>query len=405
VHLAQQSALVRLQLFITGEVHRLLLEVMDKGAAALRKGSRDGAIDPVVVDQARRATLGAWGEFVDTYTAMLGAGIYTAAAFPFGSIAVMHRHLVLPTLEAGVAQPIEIPTIGGIPIAVDLWQMAVDQFTIANESRRRRLTEAEIPRAPDGVFKPQLDVIIKAVYKRVYDDGLTLSDRIWRMDQETRKGIDQVIYAALANGNSAWDTAEKLEKYLGAGKDCPRWTHERLFSLEKKDIASGDRTGLITGSECNGQGVSYNALRLARTEIQAAHHIANDMAFQKMPWVTEEQINLSPAHAEEDECDDVVGGGRDGKGIYPKGEIKLPLHPHCMCYKTAVLMDNTQFINDLRGWMTGSSQWPEMDEYTEMIGGNALVDLASNGIALLMDYWLWEAGEAVGALFWEIAKG
>lgn len=393
VHLAQQAALVRLQLFVVGEIHRLLLEVTEAGAAALRKGSRTEPIDAIVANRARRATLDAWDKFLDQYTQLIGAGIYLAAAFPFGGLAVMHHHLVLPVAEdeegaAAGDTTIELP---------DPWQVSID--------RMKGLTEAETPRAPDGVFDPQLKEVVDAVYKRVYQDKLKLSDRIWRLDQASRTDIDRIIYNALANGWSAWDTAEKLEGALGAGQDCPRWTHERLFNLEKKDIASGDRTGLITGAECNGQGVSYNALRLARTEIQAAHHIANDMVFEKMPWVTEEQIMLSPAHAERDECDDVVEGGRDGEGIYKKGEIKLPRHPHCMCLKLAVLMNNQEFINQLRGWMRNETAWPEMDQYTEMIGGNLLVDLAQNGVALMMDYWLWEAGEAVSALFWSIASG
>lgn len=382
VHLAQQAALVRLQLFVVGEIHRLVLNVTDVAVEALRKGSQTEPLSPVMVRQVRQNTLNAWAGFVEEYTRLMGAGMYIAAAFPFGSLATMHHHLVVPVVGEFVESR---------------WPRAVGRW--------RSLTEKEVPRAPDGVFRPQLEQVIQGVYKRVYDDGLNLSGRIWRMDAQTRKGIDQVIYTALAKGWSAWDTAEQLEKYLGAGRDCPRWTRDRLFSLEKKDIAGGDRTGLITGSECDGQGVAYNALRLARTEIQAAHHAANDLVFQKMPWVTEEQIALSPAHAEVDECDEVVEGGREGKGVYPKGEIKLPLHPHCMCYKLAVLMDNDEFIDRLRGWMGNTAEWVEMDAYSDMIGGNSFVDLAQNGVAILMDYWLWDAGEAVGALFWEIANG
>lgn len=381
VHLAQQAALVRLQLFITGEVHRLLLGVMDTSTNLLQKGSQTDPLSPVLVRQVRQNILNAWANFIQEYTRLVGTGMYVAAAFPFGGLAVQHHHLVVPV--AGEFYESRRPLAG----------------------RWRPLTEKETPRAPDGVFRPQLEQVIQGAYKRVYDDGLNLSGRIWRLDAQTRKGIDRVIYNALAKGLSAWETAEQLETYLGAGRNCPRWTHERLAGLTKKDIASGNKTGLITGSECDGQGVSYNALRLARTEIQAAHHLANDLVFQKMPWVTEEQINLSPAHAEEDECDEVVEGGREGKGIYPKGEIKLPLHPHCMCYKTAVLMDNDEFIDKLRGWMSNKGEWVEMDTYADMVGGSVFVDLAQNGVAMLMDYWLWEAGEAVGALFWQIADG
>ena len=61
---------------------------------------------------------------------------------------------------------------------------------------------------------------------------------------------------------------------------------------------------------CAGQGVAYNALRLARNEIQVAHGLATDSLFAKMPWVEKEAINLSPSHpAIGCACEDVVVNG------------------------------------------------------------------------------------------------
>jgi len=42
--------------------------------------------------------------------------------------------------------------------------------------------------------------------------------------------------------------------------------------------------------------VAYNALRMARNEIQAIHHIASDHVMAAQPWIEKEQIVLSPAH-------------------------------------------------------------------------------------------------------------
>jgi len=310
------------------------------------------------------------------YAELLGRAMRHAAAIPFGTLAVMHRDIVLPALD-------EI-----------------------QESRRKRpslLTEQQ--RVAGGVFDPQLQLLLDAAQRRVYSDGLQLSNRIWRMDQTSRQGIDRVISLAISEGKSAWDTAEMLEQYLGANQGCPRWTEERLYTLTKSDIARKNRLGLVTGKDCAGQGVSYNALRLARTEIQAIHHMATRQQFENMPWVEKEKINLSPAHAGYDECDDVAEGGEDGDGVYPLGEIILPLHPNCLCFATAVLMDSDEFVDKLRGWMTGSSSWPAMDSYETLIGGDVSASLVTNGVALSMAYWSFSDHYSLGNIFWKIALG
>ena len=91
--------------------------------------------------------------------------------------------------------------------------------------------------------------------------------------------------------------------------------------------------------------------------------------------------------------------------MYPLGEIVLGLHPNCMCYSTAVLMDNDEFMNQLRGWMRNESPWPEMDSYQQTIGGDISVDLASNGIALSLAYFSFSNYYNLSNLFWKIALG
>lgn len=398
IYIAQQAALMRLQLFITGETHRLVNEV---GSGFLPSLRRAGETPFTSTDMSRISSQidRAWKSFIDQYNQLVATGMHIAAALPFGSLAVQHEALVLPVAEEAQATqhvPAALVYMFGREIG------ALVQTASNRGIARVQFFEEQAPRAPDGVFTPQLDEIVKAAYRRVYDDNVKLSDRIWNLNNGSRERMQAILYGALSKGLSAWDTAELMEQFLGAGADCPRWTHERLYGLTKSDIASGDSTGLMRGAECRGQGVAYNALRLARTEIQAVHHIANDALMAQIPWILEEQINLSPAHAEVDECDEVAEGGRDGKGIYPKGETTLPLHPHCMCFKTSVTMDDDEFIGKLRGWLKGDT-WDEMDQYATMLGGSVLTSLAETSVAILLDYWLWEAGEALGALFWELA--
>lgn len=67
-------------------------------------------------------------------------------------------------------------------------------------------------------------------------------------------------------------------------------------------------------------------------------------------------------------CDDIIHAGRDGKGIYPVGTLKLPIHPNCMCWLAAVTASIDEFTSKLKGWMKGETSWPEMDDYSRGYG-------------------------------------
>ncbi|MCX6786842.1 MAG: hypothetical protein NTU85_03475 [Candidatus Kaiserbacteria bacterium] len=261
------------------------------------------------------------------------------------------------------------------------------------------MTEAASP--VQVQFEPQLQGILDAARERVYGDGFKLSQRIWRLDQESLNGIRQVVYEGIANGESAWAIARKLEQFLGAGAGCPRWARSRLYGLTKKDIASGDRMGLYSGEECKEQGVSYNALRLARNEVQISHHMATRAVQDKIPWIEQLQIYLSPAHPEVDKCDDAANGGPNGDGVYPKAEAPiLPLHPQCLCGSKGILLGPEEFADKLRGWVRGEEQWPQMDQYAGWLGvgrqGIASVSLGQTLAGALLT-WLWGGQDAMDA--------
>ena len=364
VWLAQQAALMRLQVYATGRVHGVFLRLGQVlRAALLRDAGEDGKLDGLGLIKAVQSVEAAWRdarlEWYDVFNALR----WEAASIPFGTLAVLHK-----------AQ--------------------FSNFKFSSEARRGMREAGE---EPTFVFRPQLKRVMDAANQRLYADKLKLSDRIWRLDQESLDGIKRELYAGVANGDSAWNIAKRGEQYLGAGKECPRWTSARLYGLTKKDIASGDRTGLYSGDECAGQGVAYNALRMTRTEIQAIHHIASAEVMGHLPWVSAEQIFLSPAHPVKDECDDVAGGGEKGDGVYPVGEIILPIHPNCLCGSIAVQMPQDEFVDRLRGWMDGTQAWDGMNGYADWIGlsnvsadRTAIVSLSMIvSVADSLARWLW----------------
>jgi hypothetical protein len=264
----------------------------------------------------------------------------------------------------------------------------------------RALQEQDAPTF-NPLFEPQLNAVLDAADARLYGDGLDLSARIWQLDEASQRGIRQVLAEGVSVSNSAWNLAQKLEQYLGAGAECPRWTSTRLYGLSKQQIADGDRTGLYSKAACAGQGVAYNALRLARNEIQWAHHAATDAVFAQIPWIEREQIMLSPNHPDIGcACEDVVVGGEDGDGVYPKGEITIPIHVQCLCNKLAELMEPDAFVGRLAGWVRGTTSWGAMDAYAATLGlppAEVFTVSLAAGIANSLALWLWGDEDALDA--------
>jgi hypothetical protein len=365
---ASFKAVVRLHVFFTGRTHELFLEFGDKAQALILKkatltpnpspeGRGERVLDGAAGFAVQIELLKMWEDTFEVWRKELEAARVEAASIPFGVMAVMHERLVVPNVEK----------------------------ILNREAREEREGMLLVEAVEDGVFSPQLSVILNAASEWLYGDALNLSARVWQVDREARDGMNAVLLKGIANGDSAWNIAKELEQFLGANADCPRWTSTRLYGQTKSEIATGTK-GLLSGNACDGSGVSYNALRLARTEIQKAHALATDRILAAQPWVEKEQINLSAAHAGSDICDETVQGGEDGKGIYEVGTVELPLHPNCLCYKTAVLMSEKEFTSSLRGWLDGSQPWSEMDDYAELIGGDVNQSILPNAINLAV--WL-----------------
>ena len=108
-------------------------------------------------------------------------------------------------------------------------------------------------------------------------------------------------------------------------------------------------------------GISYNALRLARNEIQIANHaVASDIAIHS-PWVTGRKVVLSPAHPQSDICDELAAGGP-----YDRTANFLPAHPQCLCRWEEVLMPAGDFTKQVRGWTAGENDF--LDDYSGWLG-------------------------------------
>lgn len=181
--------------------------------------------------------------------------------------------------------------------------------------------------------------------------GLNLAQRIWNYCQQTKSefevAMSNVIADGLSKGTSAEDIGRQIRQYLKEPDMMYRRYHtvQRLANGQKKDVVTWRRKRIIDGRvrfveeplEKVGQGVyrssRMNALRVARTEINAAYHTARNERWANEPFVIGQHIHVSPQHDPDEDadiCDEL-------EGYYPKGFVWNGWHPQCYAKGTQVL--------------------------------------------------------------------
>ena len=362
----QHVAVSRLTLYVAGRVHALLHPAQAALAAAVRESAGpDGMATSTGLGMALRTFEPKWRQFVASYTALLQAARMQAGSIAFTPWRLRHNRYF--------TQPVERLQEAFTPSASD-YQQLVEMWM-----RRRNYA-------------------LQVAQSRVYGDGLNLSQRIWRLDNGGMSQIRGTIAGAMAERTNAWDLATRLEGQLNADQEWPKWSETRLRSMDARDRARStdglwrnaadqrrdnpDVTGLLTPPG----GVSYNALRLARNEIQAANHAVTSDIAQHFPGITGRKVVLSPAHPKSDECDIVAAGGP-----YEKTYSALPLHAQCLCRYEEVLMPVKDFAAQVGGWVRGENDF--LDDYGSWLGVRSFAPFpdalaVASEVAEAMQYWL-----------------
>lgn len=146
-------------------------------------------------------------------------------------------------------------------------------------------------------------------------NGFTLSERIYRNGKKTTAQVGKIVEKALARQLSARQLAAQVKKFY-------------------KPNTPG--------------GASYAAMRLARTEINNAHHDTTIRMAHDKDWVIGFKWHLSGSHAVPDECNEYAAHSEGlGEGVFAKGNVPSKPHPQCLCYLTHVSDDMEKFLHDL----------------------------------------------------------
>lgn len=249
-------------------------------------------------------------------------------------------------------------------------------------------------------------------------NGLNLAQSVWNYCQQTKAefemAMSNVIADGLEKGTSAEEVGRRIRQYLNNPDMMYRRYHtvKVLKNGQKKDVVTWRRKRIIDGRvrfveeplEHVGQGVyrsaRKNALRVARTEINAAYHKARNGRWANEPFVIGQHIHISPQHDPDEDadiCDEL-------EGYYPKDFDWDDWHPQCMCTSDPVMIsgeERKQFYKrmlngeDMSGYVSPNSIKDVPDQYKRYIeaNGDKIVDAFKRGklawhLANNKSYWV-----------------
>lgn len=154
---------------------------------------------------------------------------------------------------------------------------------------------------------------IQAMINRVLGVSPTysLSARVYHTSALSKGFVDREINNHIARGTSAKELAKDVSKLI-------------------KPSTPG--------------GISYAAMRLARTEINNAFHAQSIGGAQDSPWIADMEWHLSRVHVPSpgDLCEQYSGHK------FTKADVPAKPHPQCMCYVTPVMIGWSQFATALQ---------------------------------------------------------
>lgn len=184
----------------------------------------------------------------------------------------------------------------------------------------------------EQIFRPNPLARYDPAHLWVDPNGYQLSDRIWNTTAATRQRLNLFLDDAIRQGRGvlnledrgATGIARDLEQFLIPGRS------------------------LRTTNKPYGIDASYDAMRLARTEITRAHARAAELSATMNPFVEGIAVRLSGSHSNVDICDEAAAAGPWPKDAIPF-EYQIPLHPHCLCsYQYAMIGDPQAQLDRLR---------------------------------------------------------
>ena len=165
-------------------------------------------------------------------------------------------------------------------------------------------------------------------------DGLTLSDRVWRLELGAKEALQRAVGNAVVQG---WSASRAAAELAYAGQPVPPELARQLTGAQGPALAR--MADLLT----TGDGAEvWKAERVFRTEINRAHGEAYMAGAEQTPGFIGFKFLLSPRHPEPDICDLLAAQNLYGlgPGVYPSREkTPWPAHPNTLSFVQMVFDD------------------------------------------------------------------
>lgn len=197
----------------------------------------------------------------------------------------------------------------------------------------------------------------QAAFKTRRENGLNLSDRVWRYSDQFKDEIEMGIDIGLGEGLDADELSRRLRSYLREPHKLFRRVRDKYGNLHLSKAAKAYHPG---------RGVyrsSYkNARRLAATETNIAYRTSDYERYQQLDFVVGIRIELSNNHTLNgvpfyDICDELSAplgsNATKGRGCYPKDFKFTGWHPLCRCTTFSILKTPEEVFADNARIMAG----------------------------------------------------
>lgn len=193
-----------------------------------------------------------------------------------------------------------------------------------------------------GLFAHMNQRALASVMSKTYNEGLKLSDRIWRTEQAYRNSLRVLIEDGVARGLDSRKLAKEVQHYLQPG----------VFTEHKLEVRRRLKIPASTSME---------GMRVARTELNNAFHDSCAMANQTIPSYEGSYWRLSGSHPVPDMCDEYAK--HNGDGFWLKGTEPVKPHPHCLCVLVPRYINPKDFAAQLNKWVKNPRSAPELERW------------------------------------------
>jgi len=247
--------------------------------------------------------------------------------------------------HAGINSVLGLNNLRELMVAVNgrLDALSEQQRSLLNSGMRRNSETAA--RVFSSIVDEQAilnaaDEAVRTVHQYLAEDGLQLSDRLWRIDAQAREKIGQAIQSAIIQGQSA---SQAAQDFIGRGLPIPGDIKSKMGAASINAVNHAIAHELVNSPA----GVYRNALRVFRTEINRAYINAYQQSLRGVEGVVGTRFLLSRNHPERDICDmharvNLYGLG---PGVYPLGKSPLPAHPNTLSYEVAVFEEEVSSVH------------------------------------------------------------